>query len=41
MYLVSLAISTEAMGVVISPLVGLMEQQVNTILGSGGSYQDT
>ena len=41
MYLVPLAISTGAMGVVISPLVGLMEQQVNTILGSGGSYLDT
>lgn len=28
MYLVPLAISNEAMGIIISPLVGLMEQQV-------------
>lgn len=29
MYLIPLSISSEAMGIVISPLVGLMEQQVN------------
>ena len=29
MFLVPLSISSEAMGIVISPLVGLMEQQVN------------
>jgi len=32
MYLVPLSISDEAMGIIISPLIGLMEQQVLLLL---------
>ena len=32
MYLVPLALGDEAMGIVVSPLVGLMQQQVSNIL---------